>query len=99
MFVNHEFSGFDFIDLYIKFQPNQQTEIVNAPSEVEDVNEQESPSIIPKEDVEEDDVEEENETQVDHCFTSLFEEGEGGHVELEVEHTIPVDNVFCPPPT
>lgn len=76
MFVNHELSQFDSIDLYIKFQHNQQTQIVDTPEDGEDVNEQESPAIIPNEDVEEDKVEEETEVQADHYFTSLFEEGD-----------------------
>ncbi|XP_050876247.1 uncharacterized protein LOC127079941 [Lathyrus oleraceus] len=96
-------NGLDSIDLYIKFQPSQQTEEVNAPSDDEDandphVNDPQIPSIIPIEDVEEDDVEDENEAQADHYFTSLFEEGECDHVEQEVENAIPINQVFCPPP-
>lgn len=54
MLVNHEFSGFNYIDLYIRFELCQQyqvSHIFNEPKE-------ESPNVIPIEDVEEEDREE-----------------------------------------
>lgn len=65
--------------------------IINPPEE-------DSPTTISNEDVEEE-GDKENEVQIDHYFTSLFKEGD--HVESEAvdkdEQHILVRNVFCPP--
>lgn len=93
MSVNHEFYGFHCIDLYIRFEQCQQTQmsqIINAPED--------SQNIIPNEYADEEDVKEEKEAQVDSYYTTLFEEGD--HVEPEAvnddEQHIPVGNVFRP---
>ncbi|XP_058742223.1 uncharacterized protein LOC131614679 [Vicia villosa] len=77
MFANHEITGFDYIDLYIKFQ----------------IVEQENATIIPNENVEEND-DEETEAQVDDLFTTLFETD----AINEEEQQIPIEHVYCPPP-
>ncbi|CAK8574982.1 unnamed protein product [Lathyrus sativus] len=84
MFSNHECCGFQHIDLYITFaqvQETQTSQVVN-------------PSIIPYEDVEDGDGEEENEAQVDDLYTTLFEEG----IEVNIDdQCVPLENVFIPP--
>lgn len=78
--------------LYIRFgqcQQIQMSEIINA-------SEEDSPTIILNEDVEEEN-EEENEAQVGHYFTSLFEEGdhvESKTIDVDDQHIL-VRNVFC----
>ncbi|CAK8564722.1 unnamed protein product [Lathyrus sativus] len=84
MFSNHECCGFQYIDLYITFaqvQETQTSQVIN-------------PSIIPYEDVEDGDGEEENEAQVDDLYTTLFEEG----IEVNIDdQCVPLQNVFIPP--
>lgn len=94
MFMSLEFFGFEYVELYIKFQQSGLPQMVNAPENFEE--DVESLAIIPNEDVEEDDVEEENKAQAYHFFTSLFEEGV--NEEHEGEQHIPVGDVLCPPP-
>ncbi|CAK8534244.1 unnamed protein product [Lathyrus sativus] len=93
MFSNHECSGFPYIDLYITFEQCQETQI----SQVINASVEETPTIIPHEDVEEEDVKEENEAQVDDLYTTLFEEGNGVNEVNRDEQHIPIGNVFCPP--
>ncbi|CAI8588941.1 unnamed protein product [Vicia faba] len=95
MFYNHELSGLHAIDLYIKFQLSQQSQI----SQVANTNEAEPVSIIPKEAVIEDDEEEETESQDDDFFTTLFEDGGRDEADAinETGQHIPLENVYCPP--
>ncbi|CAK8567288.1 unnamed protein product [Lathyrus sativus] len=87
MFSNHECFRFPYIDLYIRFeqcQPTQMSQIINT-------SEEDAPTIILNED-----VEEENEAQVDDYYTTLFEEGDNVNKGNNDEQHIPVENVFCP---
>ncbi|CAI8604150.1 unnamed protein product [Vicia faba] len=95
MFYNHELSGLHAIDLYIKFQLSQQSQI----SQVANPNDAEPVSIIPEEVVVEDDEEEETESQADDLFTTLFEDGGCDEADAinETEQHIPLENVYCPP--
>ncbi|CAK8543337.1 unnamed protein product [Lathyrus sativus] len=93
MFSNHERFGFQHIELYITFVQCQETQI----SHVINPSIEEMPTIIPLEDVEEDDGEEENEAQVDDLYTTLFEEGNDVNKINRDEQHILVENVFSPP--
>ncbi|CAK8541198.1 unnamed protein product [Lathyrus sativus] len=92
IFSNHERFGFPYIELYITFEHCQETQnfqVINAFVE-------ETPTIIPHEDVKEEDDEEENEAQVYDLYTTLFEEGNSVNEVNRDEQHIPIGNVLCP---